>query len=118
VPPPPTPVPPPPPLPPPEPEPVVDGVDAASAGAEPPEGGGAPPPPPPVGAGGVSGGASAISPGEGAAMMSDTLGLIAVPTTAPKPSASAANALTICGGIGSAVVHLPAGAAASGAGSA
>jgi periplasmic protein TonB len=94
--------PPPPPLPPPPDDVVVVGANVAAglaaATAVPP-----PPPVPPVaGVVGLSGvGAWATTVGPGAAMSPPRFGLIAVPTTKPKPSASAANVLTVCSGTGS-----------------
>ena len=96
--------PPPPPPPPPLLGAVVDetGATGVADTALPPP---APPPtPPPMGALGVSGGggACATTVGLGAAMIPPRSGLIAVPTTTPKPRASAANMLTVCSGIGKA----------------
>ena len=53
-------------------------------------------PPPVAGVEGVSGGgACATTVGEGAATIPARFGLIAVPTTTPKPSAMAAKVLTV-----------------------
>ncbi len=63
------------------------------------------PPPPPVAGVGVvvlsGGGAWATTVGLGAAMIPPRFGLMAVPTTKPNPSASAAKVLTVWIGTGS-----------------